>query len=324
MRKRSSYVASILFTSILLVMPSCKDDEPAPPAKLSFAESLVTVSEEDGIIEIELVLDKPAKEDITIEYSLDGTAIDVVTAGSQYVPDYEILNDDYLEVEIAKGETTGTIEIELFSDYFLEEDETIEIEIQSVDSDAVEITNDDDIEITVLQEDDGTIVLLDWPEPGANGDADMDLFLKAGSTFVAGSADESTSPGEFVFIPASIGNTSFGACYNYYSGTLDPLNFEVIFAEVVAGALEPEANYTKYQATYTAVNKNPWTSLSSLKVVQTFQTVGGVCSNFSGITVPSSGSRVEQMETMSFMKRGGVNSNSRSALSRILKEGRIN
>ena len=323
MRKRSSYLATILsFASVFLFVTSCKDDEPAPPAKLSFAESLITVSEEDGIIEIELVLDKPAKEDLTIEYTLDGTAIDVVAAGDDFAPDYEILTD-YLEVEIAKGETTGVIEIELFSDYFLESDETIEIEIESVDSESVDITNDDDIEITVLQEDDGMIMVLDWPEPGPNGQADMDLLLRNGTTIVAGSLEGSFTPGEGIFIPKSIGTASFGASYNYYEGTLDPLNFEVIFAEVTAGVIEPEANRAVYQATYTAVNKNPWTTLSSLKVVQTFQMVGGSFTNFSAISVPSSGSREAEGTVPSIIKKSGKNSNSQLSLRDVLKSGRI-
>lgn len=324
MRKRSRFFTPLLLLLLMAVsIPSCKEDEPAPPAKLSFAESEITVSEADGIIEIELVLDKPAKEDITIEYSLDGTAIDVITAGTQYVPDYDILTE-YLEVEIAKGETTGTIEIELLSDFYIESDETIEIEIQSVDSESIEITNDDDIEITVLQEDDGTILFLDWPEPGPNGEADMDLLLRSGSTFLAGSIDETNTPGEGIFIPASIGTGSFGASYTYYSGTLDPLNFEAIFIEVTDGTLEPEANRASYPGTYTAINKNPWTSLSSTKVVQTFQLVAGKCTNISVITAPSSGSRESQGEFPSAVRKGGDNLISRATLMDILKKGRIN
>lgn len=310
MRKRSRFLVPVLlFSLMMLVIPSCKDDEPAPPAKLSFAESEITVSEEDGIIEIEIVLDKAAKEDITVEYTLAGSAIDLITAGTQYSPDYEILGE-YLEIEIEEGETTGVIEIELYGDYYIEDDETIEIEIESVSSDDVEITNDDDIEITLQQEGNGMIVLLDWPDPTPTASADMDLLLRTGTTIgtlgnvVAGSADGSTSPGELIFIPSSIGNAAFGLAYNYYEGTIDPLTFDVIFAEVVAGTIEAEANRATYQATYTAVNKNPWSNVNSTKVVQTFVMVSGVCSNFSAIVVPSSGSRESVQNLSSAVKKG--------------------
>ena len=97
----------------------------------------------------------------------------------------------------------------------------------------------------------------------------------------------------------------------------------VIFSEVAAGVVEPEADRAVYQATYTAVNKNPWTSLSSLKVVQTFQMVGGSFTNFSAISVPTSGSREAEGVVPTMIKKGGENSNSQLSLRDVLKSGRI-
>src|SRR5687767_3297384 len=99
MRKRSRvFIPILLVTSMIAIIPSCKDDEPVAPAKLSFAESEITINEYDGVIEIEIVLDKPAPEDMTVEFSLDGTALDLVAADElQTLHDYEVLGDEYLE-----------------------------------------------------------------------------------------------------------------------------------------------------------------------------------------------------------------------------------
>jgi len=316
MRKRSRLFVSILsLSSVLLFMPSCKDDEPAPPAQLSFAESEITVNEADGIIEIEIVLDKPAKEDITVEYSLGGTALDLVTAGTQYAPDYEILGD-YLELDIDKGETSGVIEIELISDYYLEsltKPETIEIEIESVDSESVDITNDDDITILIKQED-GMAILLEWPEPSVNGQADMDLLLRKGTTIVAGSLSESFASGELVFVPIATSNATFGISYTYYEGTLNPLNFKATFVDVANQVVEAESQTVVFNATYNLTHINAWTNLSSMLIVQTFQKSASGFTNFSVITPsPTGGSRIG--ESPSTFSKQQYNGSSYSRLS---------
>jgi hypothetical protein len=299
MRKRRNLFISISLSLVMVGFTSCNDNAPAPPAKLSFAESAATYNEADDIIEIEVVLDKPAAEDFTIEYKLDGTAYDAVTADDVGAnADYEILGD-YLSLDIKKGDKSGVIQIQLISDYYFEDDETIKIELDNVDSKHVEITHDDTIDITLEQEGDGMAILLEWPNPGANGFADMDLILRAGTSIgalnsiVAGSINGSTASGELVFIPTTIGTAAFGLSYTYYEGTLNPLNFEVTFIDVAGGVVEPVANRQKFQGTYTLANINAWTNPSTTQVVQTFTMTSGVFSNFSAITIPSSGSRMD-------------------------------
>jgi hypothetical protein len=80
--------------------------------------------------------------------------------------------------------------------------------------------------------------------------------------------------------------------YVYYEGTLDPLEFEVVFADFVDGAFEAEANVESFTGTYTAANKNEWTDPNTTKVVQTFKKVSGEFAEFSAIDVPASGSRL--------------------------------
>jgi hypothetical protein len=272
-------------------MPSCKDDEPAPPGEISFTESELTVKESDGIIEIEITLSKPVKEDVTIEYELSGTAIDVVNGGF----DYEVLSE-YLEIEIEEGETTGVIEIELFSDLAFESTpETIEIELSDVDSDALEISNDDEMEITIQQED-GIGIVLEW-----TANVDMDLFLwaeDANSTLVLTNLS-STNIGfaqkfETLFIPSNpavVEDGNYGISCNYYEGTTSPLNFTVTYRPFVNGSFG--TNVVK-NGTYTLVNINPWDQPTGIDplLAATYTKTGSTYSNFSEITVHPSGSRM--------------------------------
>jgi hypothetical protein len=282
-------------------LSSCsKDDDKEPEAKaqLSFAVGEMTVNEADGTAEIEIVLDKAVSEDIVVEYELDGTAQDAETATDETdLPDYEIADDDHGEVEIAKGETTGTITITLYTDFAVEASETIEISIVDVDSDLVEITRDDEVEITLEQEQDGALIYLEW-DYEAHPSVDLDLFVRvaalggnvAATNVVWGSVNGKP---EVIFIPASFNNALFGLSYTYYEGTADPLDFTATFVDVVDGTLEDVVDRDLYEGTYTLANINKWTSLATTKVVQTFEIVSGEFTNFSEIEEATTGSRVD-------------------------------
>ena len=61
---------------LVLCLSSCKDDdEPFVKPKLSVATETVTIGEGGGTAEVGIVLDKAAPTDITVEYSLGGTAV---------------------------------------------------------------------------------------------------------------------------------------------------------------------------------------------------------------------------------------------------------
>jgi hypothetical protein len=305
MRKVSALlVSATILLGFGLFVSSCDDDEPPVPPKLSFAVSTLTAKESDANLIIEVVLDKPASEDITIEYSLDGSALDVVTAAGAAPADYEVIGD-YGEVEIEKGETTGTIELDLFSDSDLEDDETIEISIEDVDSEEIEITRDDEITITVQQED-GLFVALQWGiGTGENyPDVDMDLFLWAenassvlGLTNYRGisGSNYSTWIGgdnpEFFFIPtAAFEDGSYGLSCTYYAGTITPMNFVVTFIEVVNGA---DGTTTTRNGTYTLANINKWDEEAAPDplLVLKFKKAGTDYTDFEQITVPVASSR---------------------------------
>ena len=150
-----NYAALILSTTIVIGLgfgfSSCKDDEPPAKPKLSFAQSAMTVGESDGVIEVELVLDKPYSKDLTIEYDLGGTASDQDAVGTANA-DYEVVGDHGVVV-IESGETSGIIELEIFEDGAFESDETIEISIMDTNTADVEVTADDEIVITISNDD---------------------------------------------------------------------------------------------------------------------------------------------------------------------------
>ncbi|MFZ6011799.1 MAG: hypothetical protein ACOYXT_15760 [Bacteroidota bacterium] len=311
------FLSSCVMIVMVGALSSCKDDPPPAKPKLSFAESEMTINEADGTIEIEVVLDKPASEDITVEYEVEGTAIDKETAGTSSPYDYEILSD-FGEIEIDKGQTTGIIEIEPFSDRDPEDDEVIEFKITDVDSDNIELTNDDEITITLKQED-GLLVALEWGVGAGEvyDDVDMDLFLWQESlsttqptnyygvfgsniTSLIGSTD---SP-ELFFMPTALfSDGNYGLSCAYYAGTEDPMNFQVTFVSLTGGV---EGTPVVKKATYGLVNINKWddpnTGTDLIKVLS-FKKVGTTFSDFSNITVPVSGSRIQTVAPPKDAKR---------------------
>lgn len=300
MKKNIQFLSLFTVIALSIGISSCKKDDEPPPVKpkLSFAAPTLTVNEADGTIEVEVTLDKPAAEDIIIEYSLAGTAKDRASVTATQAYDYEILSAEG-EIEIAKGETTGIIEIMLTSDYFLEIDvpETIEIAIEDVDSEDIEITRDDEIEITVEQED-GLMILLAWPEPTTDSLADLDILVRKGTAinswddFVTGSIQETNTAPEFVFIPKTENDAAFGLSYVYYDGTMNQLPFTVLFVDFISGEFEAESGYQTFEGVYKLANRNKWIDAATSQVVQTFKKSGGNPIEISPITVPTSGSRV--------------------------------
>ncbi|MGC3946624.1 MAG: hypothetical protein QM762_19230 [Chryseolinea sp.] len=265
MRKYSNLLMSgcVLF-AVALTISSCKDDDPPVPPTVAFEAKTRTVKESDGTIQIKVVLDKPAPEDITVTYSFTGTAMEYVAAAGQHASDYEI-KSEYKKVKIAKDASEGIIELELYSDTDVEDDETIVLSIDTVEPVEVKATVPDDITITVQQED-GLIVGLVWGETGVTyPDVDMDLILWAPNAsgtlvpaygFLGYAGDYNTnlittaSPNyELFFLPGVVDDGSYGISANYYAGTKEPMKFKVTYVPIVNGAdgtpVVKDGTYTK-------------------------------------------------------------------------------
>jgi hypothetical protein len=123
---------------------SCKDEEPFVKPNLSVKTESITVAESGGTVQVEFVLDRGAPGDITIEYELRGTATSPA--------DYSVTGTEG-EVAIANGQTSGIVTIQIVSDAVYEGDETIEVSIEDVSSDDVLITNNDETEIKITDDD---------------------------------------------------------------------------------------------------------------------------------------------------------------------------
>jgi hypothetical protein len=145
MRKIFSLACSLLSLITLSIgLFSCKDDEPYIKPNLSVKTENLTVSEDAGIIGVELVLDRPASAAITIAYTLGGTAVSPA--------DYGIVGKDG-EVVVSQGKANASIPIEIANDQQHEMDETIEISLTVTSSDNVGITSHNKITITISDND---------------------------------------------------------------------------------------------------------------------------------------------------------------------------
>lgn len=318
----TSLLSLVLLGAFGFAVTSCKDDEPEK-FNLTFTSATGTAKESDENILIELTLDKPAPEDITVKFQLSGTALDDVRADAENdYADYEV-DGDYDEIEIAQGETTATITLIPYSDDELEDDETIIVTITEVGNANV-MFDATQVSTTTLTQEDGVIILLEWPESNtANGFVDMDLIVRIGpnptsvsadySGIITGSAFRSfDSEFEFAFIPKTyIGtffglnytNTAYGISYTYYDGTRDNLTFTSTFIDLINGVTEPESSRQEFTGTYTLANLNKWSGTTfPTAIVQTFRNVGGTYQDFTSITTPVSGSRTAISTAEEFVK----------------------
>ena len=309
MRKYSTlFLSGIVLTFFALGISACSKDEEPVKYNLTFSQSTLTAVESDATIEIEIELDKPAPEDIKVDFELSGTAFDNIRAevNDEYT-DF-IIDGDYGEIEIKKGETSAVIKLIPLSDDQIENDETIELEITAADNTSVVFESADNLSVTLAQED-GVVISLEWPASNtANGFVDMDLFLRIGETtstwdgILTGSIYRSFELSEFVFIPKAFtgnyfglgyDNTTYGISYTYYDGTRTELNFTSTFIDLTDGILEPVANRQVFPGSYTTANLNKWAGTTYPTIItQTFRNVGGSFVEFSEISTPEAGSRL--------------------------------
>jgi hypothetical protein len=157
MRKSALIILSLtILTSLTFVISSCKEDEPPAKPVVSFKTDKLSVSEGNGTLEVEVELSSPAPSDLTIEYNLAGTAVDLEAAPNVASSDYSIEGGSG-ELEIEAGATSGSITILLLADNGYEDNETIEIELDDAGSNATVSDENSAIEITIVNDDDKAI-----------------------------------------------------------------------------------------------------------------------------------------------------------------------
>jgi hypothetical protein len=153
MKKYAVVLTTLLSLSAMsLIISSCKDDEPPAKPVVSFDDDTQVAQEAAGIVDVLVKLDKPASKDLTISYTVTGTAVDLEAAPNVAASDYSIVGGTG-ELDIAKGESSGTIQIDLRSDTSYEGDETIEIELDDAGEDATISAEKSSIVFTIKDDD---------------------------------------------------------------------------------------------------------------------------------------------------------------------------
>jgi len=176
------------------------NDDTLPQA--SFASAAQSKAENGGAATVSVQLSRAAEQDVTISYSLSGTAL----AGGDYTvtPASPII--------IAEGESAGTLTITPVNDSRVETDETAILTLtgavngavaQSAKTHTATLTNDDSAGVTVTQSGGSTDVT-----EGGSGDSYMLVLTSEPSTAVTISA---TGSGQATITPPSVTFTPDGA-----------------------------------------------------------------------------------------------------------------
>jgi hypothetical protein len=137
---------------------------------------------------------------------------------------------------------------------------------------------------------------LSWDSGnGTPGNVDMDILVwyesAPGVFTMRFLSDNSGQTFESVSIPGNVENGRWGVSYVYYSGTSDNVNFTVNFRSY-KGNLNGTSNRATYNQTYTLANVNPWDQTQVFRIEQFYRKVANDYIEFTGISVPGSGSRM--------------------------------
>jgi len=288
MVKRALFMVCIAaLAAAVLLVSGCNDDE-TPAIGFKAESSAVT---EGNTVKVQFSSTLPSGVTAVIE--LSGTA----TEGTDYT------------FTMDTKEITFTVP----DDFIYDPSETIIVEITDFDGNA-NVGSKKVHTITITDKDQtappGLRVELRWdvdPVTSGNqsGDVDMDLFLwiedPPGSDdyFIIDGSAQIGNGFEAVFLPSNnptnYPNRSYGLGYNYYSGTSNNLKVNVSF-KVFKGAIDGGGNKLESTATYTLANINAWDITDEFYIVQFFEKENANFNNFTGISVPVSGSRATKLK----------------------------
>lgn len=303
--------AFVLAFSFFLL--SCSDDE-QPPVVIAFATATSTVGESVGTANITLSLDRPAPGDITINFSLSGTA----TSVSDFISNGS--------ASIAAGATQAAIAIQIVDDDLFEidlanqagPDETIEITLTAVTGNAQLAVDATTLmhTLTITENDDEPFIQIDltWVDAatGNAGNVDMDLIFWFEQ--VAGSGEFQFGPNELqtgttigtgfetVIISSLNPDFNFGLTFLYFEGSATTLNFTVRYT-VVGGTLLNGQTTATFTGTYTQANLNPDAfDTGDFQIEQTFAKLGLNYPAISPIFIPDEGSRISLPKPVGYQK----------------------
>jgi hypothetical protein len=326
-------VLAALAVAAVTTLNSCKDDE-VPVAGVNFELAENEVTESDGtlasfhpdevndgtgrIIPVKLVFDIALAGDVTFKFDIDGSARR--TASADEINDFEIdaagdmLTVDGTNVTVLKGATEASFNVRLYEDFIMEWEEnsdlnddgipyeTVILQLESVVSGPGKLGEALEHELRILEDD--SYVYLEW---GINnttspGDVNMDLLVYTNNTLAAASTFSSaTTPVEFITIPGGFPPRTFGLSYVYKSGTADDVDFKVElynFGGTYTTTTGTSNPLLQFSGSYTLQNKNDYNpSAPTSQITQTMVKDGLNFTSVSGLTIPSSGSRIGEKFT---------------------------
>ena len=204
---------------------SCKKNSGSSTPKVTLSDTAKTVSENVGSVSITVTLSKEAKNDVTIQYSLSGSAVQN--------GDYEV--DSTSNLTIAAGSKTGTLQFNIFDDAVPESAKVISVKFSSsgnvdFESNSANITINDNDSYNATA---GLQTDLTWD---AGSLVDLDLYVATNVVINGNSVDsfdlvsgsEAEKGFESVFIDNSDPDGDYYIVVFYATGSRS-VNYKLIF-----------------------------------------------------------------------------------------------
>jgi hypothetical protein len=301
-------VQALALCGVLFFMDSCKDD-PAPIAGISFEKADEEINESDGTtksfnplvlsggtgrdLQVKVLLDKPAPDNIVISYTVAGTASR--TIAGRAVNDFNLNGANAKATEtliIEKGASEAIITLNIFEDDSFEIDdddnlyETVILTLDKVVSGSASLSETNKSYTLKINEDDLAIILQWDSSPETTtvdpGNVDLDIFVWLNSDIVGYSVTKSNEF-EAVIIPAGYPDGNYGISYPYYEGSSNNVKFGVyMFGRSVNNRayLYLKDNPLAFSGTYTQTNVNKYDLNAEAPAVHIAQTIAKTKLNF--------------------------------------------
>lgn len=287
----------ILLFIITGFFSSCREDNTFP-VNLFFEKQSSLTAETIGDHSVAVHMDRPALQDIVVNYSVTGSA----QLGTDYTTPGNFI--------IKKDSSIGYIIVSIIDDNEFEFDpevtqyfgETIKFSLSGLSGNSVLAGNSELHTHTLIVADNEPIkhsmqINLTWDAGyGTAGDVDMDLFVflldPQKGPIMVGDSQQIGPKFEGIVVGTPAPDAEYGLACRYFEGSSDRLKFKVKFIARI-GMLSGNVKEKEYEGLYTLdnINNDP-TENATVQIIQTFRKVGSDYIDFSEIKIPESGSRV--------------------------------
>lgn len=245
-----------------LALTSCSKSGDDVSSVVKLSELAKSVRESDGQISLAVSLGSVTTQDVVLQFSVGGTAVQNGDFVMQTTTDSTLT--------IPKGSSTTNIVLRLFNDKAIEGTRTIEITLKAISSGHALSTNALDLTGTITVEDDdvaptdGIQVDLTWDK---GSKAEMDLYLLTGVEFDTDgnilNANQSNSLSsvntegfQTVSLPSASPDGSYYVVVEYYQGTRN-INYVVNINGGSYTNVSSGGSFTSAQAGYYTYRNSP-------------------------------------------------------------------